>query len=153
VVSDTAAAGQTVTGRVATNVMVDGSTLVPAGARVQGSVSEVKPAKRFGGQAMVSVKFTSVSLSDGTTVPVEGGLAAYAKKDTAKDAGTIVGGTVGGAVLGKIIGKDDKDAAVGAVVGGGIATAIASRRGDEAYLPAGTDTTVQTTQRVDVPRS
>ncbi len=153
VVSDTATQGQTVTGRVASNVVVDGSTLIPAGTRVKGTVTEVKPAKRFGGQAMVAVSFTSVTLANGTTIPVEGGLAAYAKKDTAKDAGTIAGGTVGGAVLGKIIGKDDKDAAVGAIVGGGIATAIASRKGDEAFLPAGTDTTVQTTSQVQVPRA
>ncbi len=151
--SDTATVGQPVQGEVTADVVADGAVLIPAGTRVQGTVSGVKPAKRFGGQAMVAVAFNSVKLANGDTVPVEGGMAAYAKKETGKDTGAIVGGAVGGAILGKIIGKDTKGAVEGAVIGGGIGTAIASRKGDDALLPAGTSAKVQTTSARELPEA
>src|SRR5262249_29475454 len=101
--------------------------------------------------AMIAIGFNSVTLSSGEKVPVEGGMSAYAKKETAKDTGTIVGSTVGGAILGKVLGKDTKHAVAGAAVGGGVGTAIASRKGDEAHLPAGASTTVQTRRALELP--
>ncbi|MGH9869560.1 MAG: hypothetical protein ACREAA_15510 [Candidatus Polarisedimenticolia bacterium] len=105
-------------------------------------MTAVKPAKRFGGQAMVAVAFDTVALPGGGTVPVEGGMAAYADSQKAKDAG---------AILGKVIGHDTKDAVAGAVVGGGVGTAIASRKGDDASLPAGTSARVQTRRALELP--
>ena len=151
VTSASASVGQPVQGDVVNDVVADGHVVIPAGSQVTGSVTAVKPAKHFGGQAMIAVGFSSVTLPDGDTLPVEGRMAAYAKKDTAKDTGTIVGSTVGGAVLGRIIGKDTKGAVTGAVVGGGAGTAIASRKGDEASLQAGASTTVKTRNAVDLP--
>jgi hypothetical protein len=153
VTSASASVGQPVQGDVVNDVVADGHVVIPAGSQVTGSVTAVKPAKHFGGQAMIAVGFSSVTLPDGGTVPVEGHMAAYAKKDTAKDTGTIVGSTVGGAVLGRIIGKDTKGAVAGAVVGGGAGTAIASRKGDEAHLPAGTNAKVHTTRALDLPEA
>jgi len=153
VVSSSAAVGHPVEGIVTSDVAENGNVLIPAGSRVGGTITEVKSAKRFGGQAMVAISFDVVTPPNGEDVPVEGGMAAYADKQTGKDAGAIIGGTVGGAILGKVLGKDGKDAAAGAVIGGGIGTAIASRKGDEAYLPAGTTAKVQTTIEVDLPEA
>jgi hypothetical protein len=149
--SGSAALGQEVRAQVAADVMADGQILIPAGSEVTGTVTAVKPAKRFGGQAMVAVGFDSVVLPNGDKLPVTGGMAAYADKQTAKDTGTIVGSTVGGALLGKVLGKDTKHAVAGAVVGGGVGTAVASRKGDEAHLPAGTSTTLRTSRAASLP--
>ena len=140
--SGTATVGQTVTAQVTHPVVVNGRTVVPKGATVQGEVTELQPAKRFGGQGKIGVTFGSVRLPSGQTVALEGTMEALAKKDTAKDTATIAGSAVGGALLGKIIGKDDKDAAIGAVVGGAAGTAVAARKGDEAILEAGTEGSV-----------
>ncbi len=153
VVSGTASVGEAIQGDVVSDVTAGGHVVIPAGSKVSGVVTSVKPAKRFGGQAMVAVGFDSVTLPDGKSVPVEGGITAYAKKQTGKDTGAIVGGTVGGAILGKVIGKETKDAVAGAVVGGGVGTAIASRKGDEASLPAGTSARVRTTRSLDLPEA
>jgi len=151
VASDSATLGQPIRGDVVADVIAGGHVVIPAGSQVAGTVTAVKPAKRFGGQAMVAVGFDSVTLPNGDTVPVEGGMAAYADKQKAKDAGAIVGGTVGGAILGKVIGKDTQGAVTGAVIGGGVGTAIASRKGDEANLPAGTSARVQTRRALELP--
>ena len=151
VVSSDATVGQAVRGDVMADVMSGGHVLIPAGSEVRGSVTTVKPAKHFGGQAMVAVGFDSVILPNGEKVPVSGGMSAYAKSQKARDTGAIVGGTLGGAVLGRVIGKDTKGAVTGAVVGGGVGTAVASKKGDEAHLPAGTSTRVQTRQSLVLP--
>ena len=142
--SDTSMAGDAVDGRLVSAVNLNGRTVIPAGAIVQGVIAEVKSAKRFGGQAMVSINWTSVTLPRGGTLAVEGNLAAYAKSEKGKDTAKIAGGAAAGAILGKWLGGDSKDAAVGAAVGGGIGTAVASKRGDEAILPAETTSTVHT---------
>jgi len=142
--SDISLLGDAVAGRLVNAVEVNGRTVIPAGAPVQGTISEVKSAKRFGGQAMVSVTWTSVTLPRGGTLAVEGSLAAYAKKETGKDTAKIAGGAAAGALLGKLLGGSSKDAAAGAVVGGGIGTAVASKRGEEAILPAETTGMVHT---------
>jgi hypothetical protein len=142
--SDISLLGDAVAGRLVNAVEVNGRTFIPAGAPVQGTISEVKSAKRFGGQAMVAVTWNSVALPGGGTLAVEGSLAAYAKKETGKDTAKIAGGAAAGAILGKVLGGDSKDAAVGAVVGGGIGTAVASKRGAEAILPAETTGMVHT---------
>jgi hypothetical protein len=142
--SGTAKVGQVVTGEVTQDVSADGVIVVPAGSRVNGSVTLVQPAKHFGGQAAVTVQFASIDLPGGRTVPVEGTVSAAAKKQTGKDAATIAGSAVGGAILGKIIGHDGKDARTGALAGAAIGTAVASRKGDEALLATGTEATVTT---------
>jgi type IV secretory pathway VirB10-like protein len=153
VTSDSASVGQPVSGEVVSDIATAGHVVIPTGSQVTGTVTAVRPAKRFGGQAMVSVNFDTVSTPSGDTVAVEGSMAAYADKTKGKDTGAIVGGTLGGALLGRVIGKDTKGAVAGAVVGGGVGTAIASRKGDEAHLPAGTSAKVRTTRALDLPEA
>ena len=149
--SEVALVGDPVLAQVTQAVRVESRVVIPAGSEVRGSVTEVKPAKRFGGQAMVRIAFDSLVLPNGDEVLVDGSLSAYSKKDTAKDTGTIAGGTAGGALLGKLLGGDKKDTVVGAVVGGAVGTAVASHKGDEAFLPLGSEAAVITRERVDVP--
>jgi hypothetical protein len=143
--SGTASVGQDVSGVVASSVSADGRVVIPDGSRVKGEVAEVRSAKRFGGQAMIAVEFREIEVAGGADVPVSGRIEAYGKKQTGKDTATIAGSAAGGAILGEIL--DDKPVE-GAIVGGGIGTAVASRRGDEAELNAGREVVVHTTSGV-----
>jgi hypothetical protein len=143
--SETASVGTNVEGTVTSNVSAAGHVVVPSGSRVKGEVSEVKSAKRFGGQAMIAVTFTEVETPDGDDIPVTGRIEDFGKKQVGKDTATIAGSAVGGAILGEIL--DDKPVE-GAIVGGGIGTAVASRKGQEAVIPAGAEVTVRTTSNV-----
>jgi hypothetical protein len=149
--SDAAQVGDPVEGRVTRSVMVGNTLVIPASAPAMGEVTQVKSAKRFGGQAMVEVAWQSVTLPSGRRIAVEGTLAAYAKSETGKDTAKIAGGAAAGAILGKVLGGDSKDAAVGAAVGGGIGTAVASKKGQEALLPAESAGNAVTLTQIVVP--
>jgi hypothetical protein len=148
--SNVALAGEPVEGRILDAVRVNGRTVIPAGTRVEGVISEVAKAKHIGGRAMVAVAWTGVILPGGGSLAIEGGLMAEAKGTTKKDTAIIAGSAVGGAILGKILGGDSKDAAIGAVLGGGVGTAVAAKRGDEAILIAETMGWVKTLASADL---
>ena len=142
--SDTRSPGADVAAVVANSVSVDGKVVIPAGARVNAKVIEAQPAKHFGGKALVTVEAREVELPH-DSVALDGSATASAGSEKGKDTAIIAGSAGGGALLGKILGGDNKDAAIGAVVAGGIGTAVASRKGDEAILPAGTIISAHTT--------
>jgi hypothetical protein len=145
--SGSAREGESVDGRVVGDVQVDGQVVIPDGSEARGEVIEVRPARHFGGQAAVVVAFREIRPPAGGRVPVEGTMESAAKKQTGKDAATIAGSAVGGAILGEII---DGEPAAGAVLGGGIGTAVASRKGKEAVLEAGRTLVVRTSETVDL---
>ena len=142
--SDTRSSGADVAAVVANSVTVDGKVVIPAGARVNAQVIEAQPAKHFGGKALITVEARSIELPH-ESVALDGSATAAADSEKGEDTAIIAGSAGGGALLGKILGGDNKDAAVGAVVAGGIGTAVASRKGHEAVLPAGTIISARTT--------
>ena len=148
--SETASVGTNVEGTVSSNVSAAGHVVIPSGSRVKGEVSEVKSAKRFGGQAMIAVTFSEVETPEGDDIPVTGRIEDFGKKQVGKDTATIAGSAVGGAILGEVL---DGKPVEGAVVGGGIGTAVASRKGQDAVIPAGTEITVRTTSNVKLQAS
>ncbi|MFQ5720527.1 MAG: hypothetical protein ACE5IK_13365 [Acidobacteriota bacterium] len=148
--SEVATVGQPVAAVVSESVRVNGQTIIPSGARVEGSVVEVKPAKRFGGQATLVVQFERVLLPHGRSVDVDGQIIAQARKEAGKDAAKIGGGAAAGAFLGKVLGKGGKDTRTGAALGGAVGTALASKKGDEAFIEAGFETTVTTLSKTSV---
>lgn len=139
--SGSAVVGEVVRGVVDQDVRIDGDVAIPAGATVKGSITEVRSAKRFGGQASITVTWHEVETDRGDDLPVTGALTATGRSSTGRDTATIAGSAVGGALLGGLLGNGD-EAAAGAIVGGGVGTAVASRRGDEAVLQAGATTVV-----------
>ena len=119
-------------------VGTNGRVLLPAGPNVEGHVAESQDAGRFG-RSNQKLAFDRARLSDGTSVPIAGTLQTVGKGSAKKQTGIIAGSAVGGAILGKILGGDDKDAAIGAVLGGAIAAgSIAAKPGESIVLPAGT---------------
>jgi hypothetical protein len=141
----TTAAGERFTGSVVDPVVIDGRTVIPAGALVQGVVTESLRSKRIGGRARMGLELTSISLR-GRQRRISGDYLALGKKQTTRDTATIAGATAGGAVLGRILGHRRGDEAdgtlVGAAVGGAVGTGVALSNRAHVTLPAGTTLTV-----------
>lgn len=146
--------GDTFMATVNKTIHLEGGTVVaiPRGSKVKGTVIEIESAKRVKGEAKLGVRFDSLELTDGTSVPITASLSTEADSTKKRDAATIAGGAAAGAVLGRIIGKDGKDALLGAVVGGAIGTGVVlGTKGKEVELPPGTELVLQLDQAVDVP--
>jgi hypothetical protein len=125
-------------------VVLGDRVVLPAGSSVEGTVTEVIPAKKgmkeSGGALTLS--FDKVTTPSGDSAAMSASLSEVAKS-TKKKAGTIGGAAAGGALLGKIFGGSTKDAAVGAVVGGAIGTGVAAgTKGTEMKIAAGTPLTI-----------
>lgn len=138
--SETSLVGDRFRARLIGDMVVDGEVAVPAGSVAHGSVTEVRAAKKIGGQAMLAVQFDTLELPSGDSAACRASLAQAGKKQTSKDAATIGGATAGGALLGRLIDKKHgtKGTLIGAVVGAAVGTAIASENeGDPVALDAG----------------
>lgn len=142
--------GQQVSTHLSEAVTIDGRTVLPAGTRIVGSVTESRKAGRFG-RARLALAFGHAILEDGTSVPISARVERLGKGSAGKQTAIIAGSAVGGAVAGNALGVDPL---IGAVVGGGIATgAIAAKPGKPVILPAGTVLVIKLDNTVDIPRS
>ncbi len=109
----------------------------PAGAVVLGTVTEVVPLKKFGGQPKISLSFDSLETADGGAVALTASLVHEGNKQAARDAAKIGGGAAAGAIIGHQV-DDDKGKTIGALVGGAIGTAVAAKTGKEVEISTGT---------------
>lgn len=127
--SETSVAGDAVRARVVDDVVSEGWIVVPRGSTMVGTVAEVVPSKKIGGQAKLAVNFERIELASGNSVTIQAPFVQVAKSQKGKDAATIGGAAAGGALLGRIL-KDGKDqgkaTAIGAVVGAAVGTAVAA---------------------------
>lgn len=137
--------------RVTRDVRVGDRIAIPAGATVQGSVTEVERGGKVREKARLAIRFHTVVLADGTrlairTEPVVREGRSPAGESTAK----IGGAAAGGAILGAILGGG-KGAAIGGAIGaaGGTAATMAGDR-NPAVLPQGTTLSVRIQQPVTV---
>ena len=119
------------------DLVADGRRVAPAGAEVLGTVTDVVPLKKFGGQPKISFAFESLGIEDGTSVPVLASHVEAGAKQAGRDAAKIGGGAAAGAVIGHQV-DGDKGKEIGALIGGAIGTAVAATTGKEVELPAGT---------------
>jgi hypothetical protein len=128
--------GQSFGGSLANAVQVNGETVIPAGARVQGVVVDAKPLGRFAGGALLQLKLESISVH-GQELPVQTSIFTQTLKGKGKRTGAMVGGGAGlGALIGGLAGGG-KGAAIGAAAGagaGGAGTAFTGNK--EILLPA-----------------
>jgi hypothetical protein len=136
--SATTQQGEAFSGVIASDIVIDGVTAIPAGANVSGQVDEVHEAAHFKGSSLLTVSLNSVTrkgdrisiTTDPYTVQGKG-----RGGNTAEKAGI---GAVGGAILGGILGGG-KGAAIGAAAGGGTGAGInAVTRGQQVQIPSET---------------
>ncbi|MBB5059004.1 hypothetical protein HDF16_003727 [Granulicella aggregans] len=134
--SATTQEGDTFSGVLASDVLVEGNIVLPQGTAVSGRVDTVQEAAHFKGSSLLVIQLTSVH-PRGANLAVS--TDAYSKAGTGRgknSAEKIGGGAAVGAVLGGIFGGG-KGAAIGAAAGGGAgAGAQAITRGQQVQIPA-----------------
>ncbi len=146
-----------------------GDTLIPAGAKLSGTVQEAESGKIFAsmrGKGKLSLRFQEIQLLDGTRLPIQAtllGIGKNAKGAKADDEGNITGtangkntvkdigiGAGAGTLAGLIMGHAMKGMAIGAIAGGGYVLANA---GKDVELPANTELKVRLDQYLTLPQN
>jgi hypothetical protein len=130
--------GQSFAATVADDVVVNGQTVIPRRARVEGTVVDAKALGHFKGGALLSLRLERVHTNWGS-YPVATSTMEQAEKGKGKrTAGFAAGGGAFGAIIGGLAGGG-KGAAIGALAGAGAGTAGSAMTGNhEILLPAET---------------
>jgi len=142
--SETAKVEDRVTARVTRDVEVDGVPVVPAGARLEGTVTQVERGGKMRGQARIGIRFTTVVLSSDVKLPIQTEAIVRVGEAPGNEAASKVGAAaVVGTILGGIFGGG-QGAAIGGAVGaaGGTAAVMTGDR-NSAAIAAGTELTVK----------
>jgi hypothetical protein len=146
-------AGDSFAATVADGVVLDGQTIIPKGARAEGTVISARPLGRFKGGAVLEVRLERVHTRWGS-YPVASSTVERAERGkgrrTAEFAG---GGGAFGALVGGLAGGG-KGALIGALAGGGAGTAGSAFTGNrEIFLPAETLLTFRLEHSVHITES
>jgi hypothetical protein len=143
-------AGQTFTGSVAKDVVVENKVAIPQGANVAGTVVDAKALGKFKGGAVLQLRLDSITVN-GSDRPVTADAQTFSEKGKGKRTAIITGG---GAALGGIIGGlagGGKGAAIGALAGGGAGAGGSALTGNkEIVLPAESAVSFQLSQPFEV---
>jgi hypothetical protein len=122
---------------LASDLRVNGDTVISAGAAIRGRVIDAKALGKLKGAALLEIKLTSITVN-GIDQPITSSIISRTLKGKGKRTAVVAGGgTALGAIVGGLAGGG-KGAAIGAVAGGGAGTAGAAYTGnDEIVLPVG----------------
>ncbi|MGE0447133.1 MAG: hypothetical protein AB7P99_18060 [Vicinamibacterales bacterium] len=119
---------------VTRDVRVGDRVAIPAGSKAHGEVTLVERGGKVKERARLAVRFTSVTLGNGTRVPISTEALLREGDSAAKEsAAKIGGGAIGGAIIGGIIGGK-KGAAIGSTVGAGAGTTAVMAGGRNAAV-------------------
>lgn len=131
-------------------VVIDGTTVLPAGAELAGVVTSVERSGRVKGRARVAYRFNSVS-RDGEQYDIAAApLTHVAEATKGEDATKIAVGAGAGAAIGALLGGGD-GAAKGAAIGGAAGTGtVLATRGEEVRLGPGARVTTRLTAPVTI---
>jgi hypothetical protein len=137
--SETAQVETPVTARLRQPIVVDGFTVIPAGATLHGNVTEVERAGRVKGRSHLAIRFSEVQV-EGQRDPLRtNALTFEGASSTKKDAAKVGIGAGIGAIIGGIAGGGS-GAAKGAAIGGGAgAGTVLATRGEEVDLAEGAE--------------
>jgi hypothetical protein len=119
-------------------IVVDGRTVVPAGARIDGVLRDVQASGRIKDRARMTLVFQEIVDSAGKSHPMSAqSLTIKAASETHNDVLKIAGGSAAGAIIGAISGKKN-GAVVGAAAGAGAGTILVlATKGDDVELNQG----------------
>ena len=152
--SETSNAGDTFTATVVEPIVIEGREVIAAGSRVEGRVTDAVPAKQGAGKGTLGLSFGSLRLASGSRTDVVGSFQEVSASKKGRNAAVIGGSAAGGALLGRILGKDTKSTVIGAIVGGGVGTAVVmSKEGVQAVIPADTPFGIRLEQAIRVPHT
>lgn len=150
VASDTSRVEEPVHAELREAVRINHETVLPAGAEVNGVVTDVARSGRVKGRARVAYRFTSVRTHGETYEIKTGTITREARATKGKDARNVAIGAGVGAALGAVLGGGG-GAAKGAAVGGagGVGYDLATR-GEEVHIAPGAPVTVRLTAPLTV---
>lgn len=128
--------GDSFSGTVASDVIVNGVVAIPHGAAVSGRVDAVQEAAHFKGNSLLTIELTGLR-HRGNNVALTTEPYSVAGKGRGKNTALKTGGGAAvGAILGGIFGGG-KGAAIGAAAGGGVgAGSNAITRGEQVQIPS-----------------
>jgi BON domain len=132
--SEKAQVGDVFHASLSSPVSIDGQTVIPTSADVEGRVVEVKSAGRFAGQSVLTLELTSLKMN-GRSYSLQSDRWTKSGSGRGKStAAKVGGGAAVGAVLGGIFGGG-KGAAIGAAAGAGAGTGVsAATKGQQIVL-------------------
>ena len=154
--SRTSKVGETFTAHVIEDVRnAAGQVVIPAGATINGKITEVKPAPNPRTPGTLTLDVTSVTVG-GKTYPIDAHVDSLetvhkGRGVTSGDAAKVGAGAAAGAILGRIIGGNSKGTVIGGVVGAAAGAGVASTTKDsDIVLPAGAHIIVRLTKDLTV---
>ncbi len=142
--------GDSFSATVSADVKVNGQTVIPRGARADGTVIDAKALGKIKGAAYLSIRLERVHTNWGS-YPVDTSSIERAEKGKGKRTAELAGGEAGiGALVGALAGGG-KGAAIGALAGGGAGTAGGAFTGNkQIFLPAETPLTFRLERSVHI---
>ena len=147
--SETSAREDAVTAELVQPIIIDGLEVIPAGAVLNGVVTDAQPSGRVKGRASLGIRFTRLTARQ-RSYPIAATLARVAPATKTSDAKKIGIPAAGGAIVGGIIGGK-KGAAIGAAAAGGAGAAVVmSTPGKPVVLSRGTVLAVVLGEAVEV---
>jgi hypothetical protein len=143
-------AGDSFPATVDSDVVVNGQSVIPAGASATGTVTQAKGLGRFKGQAVLAVSLDRIR-TGGRSYPVSTSSVERVEKGKGKRSAEFIGGGAGlGALIGGLAGGG-KGALIGGLAGGGAGTAGSAFTGNkDLVIPAETVLTFRLTHDVRV---
>jgi hypothetical protein len=150
--SDISRVEDPVSATLARAVVIGGRTILPAGSRASGYVTEAARPGKVRGRGRVGVRFTRIApANESATYNMRtNSWVAVAPATKKKDALTIGIPAAGGAVIGALV-DGKKGAAIGSAAGGGAGTAVVlSTRGKDARISRGATLAVRLTEPLTV---
>lgn len=143
VASDSSKVEDPVRGKVSKPIVIEGTTVVPSGSEISGTVTEAKGSGKVQGRATVAFKFDRLTVRNERLDISTARIAREAASTKGKDATKVGIGAGAGAVIGAIAGGG-KGAAIGTAVGAGAGTGVVmATKGDEVRLGPGAAVTVR----------
>jgi hypothetical protein len=141
--------GQTFTGTVAKDVIVENKVVITRGAEVTGTVTDAKALGKFKGGAELQLRLDSIKVGR-SEMPVQADVASFSAKGKGKRSAIMTGG---GAALGGLIGGlagGGKGAAIGLAAGAGAGAGGAVLTGNkDIVLPAESAVSFQLSQPLE----
>lgn len=134
--SATTQQGETFTGTIASDIVIDGLVALRQGTPVSGRVDAVQEAAHYKGNSLLTVELTGINRHGERMAVTSEPYSVQGKGRGKNTAEKVGGGAAVGAILGGIFGGG-KGAAIGAAAGGGVgAGANTITRGEQVQIPS-----------------
>jgi len=134
--SATTQQGDSFSGTIATDIIIDDLVAIRQGTPVTGRVSDVQEAAHYKGNSLLTVELTSINRRGEKLAITTEPYSVQGKGRGKNTAEKVGGGAAVGAILGGILGGG-KGAAIGAAAGGGVgAGANTITRGEQVQIPS-----------------